>query len=203
MWKIASLVALLTVLTAWGGAATNPVSAEMQHTQTMAAQAAVPSSVVAQISKARLATAKYAMNLARAKADGYVIITPMIPNMGYHFLNLKISGFDITRPPILVYVRSGGTWQLAAIEWVFPEKPASAPLQGAKYGAFGAACHYTDGEFVMAEAEAKCAKTHPRTGAAFNFWHGPLVTLHLWIWYPNPAGVFAEFNPLLTPFNNE
>jgi hypothetical protein len=29
------------------------------------------------------------------------------------------------------------------------------------------------------------------------------VTMHLWIWYPNSNGVFGEFNPLLTPFNNE
>ncbi len=39
------------------------------------------------LSAARLATAKYSTDLARAKADGYTIITPMIPNMGYHFLN--------------------------------------------------------------------------------------------------------------------
>lgn len=198
-----TLVLLLTCLTFWGGGSAAPVLAEMQHTAAAAAEPAVAASVVSQISKARLATARYAMNLAQAKADGYAIITPMIPNMGYHFLNPKISGFDITRPPILVYVRSGATWQLAAVEWVFPEKPAVAPLRGAKYGSFGAACHYTDGEFIMASAEAKCAKTHPKTGAAFNFWHGPLVTLHLWVWYPNPGGVFAEFNPLLTPFNNE
>jgi len=85
MRKIA-LVALLTILTAWGGAATVPVSAEMQHTQTSAAQPAVASSVVAQISRARLATAKYAMNLARAKADGYVIITPHDSQHGIPFL---------------------------------------------------------------------------------------------------------------------
>jgi hypothetical protein len=91
-----------------------------------------------------------------------------------------------------------------AIEWVFPnKKPATAPLKGARYGTFGAACHYVDGSFVMASAEAKCAKTNAKTGAKFNFWHPPLVTMHLWIWYPNSNGVFGEFNPLLTPFNNE
>ena len=31
----------------------------------------------------------------------------------------------------------------------------------------------------------------------------PLVTFHVWIWYPNPNGVFGEYNPLLTPFNKE
>jgi hypothetical protein len=167
------------------------------------AEAALPPDVIAKMAKARAATAKYAMDLERAKADGYAIITPMIPNMGYHFLNPKVQGFDVTKPPILVYVRDGGTWQLVALEWVYPnKKPATAPLRGARYGSFAAACHYVDGSFVLASAEAKCAKTNAKTGAAFNFWHPPLVTLHFWIWYPNPNGVFGEFNPLLTPFNN-
>lgn len=167
------------------------------------AEGALDPEVVAQIARARQATLKYATNLAQAKADGYTIITPMIPNMGYHFLNPKIEGFDVTKPPILVYVRSGGRWQLVAVEWVFPRRPAVAPLKGARYGAFGAACHYVDGSFVMADVEARCAKTNAKTGSALSFWHPPLVTLHVWIWYPNPNGVFGEFNPLLTPFNNE
>ena len=159
--------------------------------------------VTAKLSAARVATGKYATDLSRAKADGYTIITPMIPNMGYHFLNPKIEGFDVTKPPILVYVRKDDDWQLVAIEWVFPKKPAAAPLKGATYGSFGAACHYKDGAFIPAYSEATCVKKHPQTGAEFAFWHPPLVTLHMWIWYPNPNGVFGEFNPLLTPFNNE
>ena len=166
-------------------------------------QSALSADVVAKLSVARLATAKYAMDLDRAKADGYVIITQMIPNMGYHFLNPKIEGFDVTKPPILVYVRKGDAWQLVAIEWVWPKKPGAAPLQGARYGSFGAACHYKDGSFIEAAAQAKCGKANAKTGAEFNFWHPPLVTFHIWIWYPNPNGVFAEFNPYLTPFNKE
>ncbi len=165
--------------------------------------APVAPDVVAKVAQARVATAKYATDLERAKADGYAIITPMIPNMGYHFLNAKIEGFDVTKPPILVYVRNGDAWQLVAIEWVYPKKPVAAPLKGATYGSFGAACHYKDGSFIPAKAEATCVKSHPKTGAEFTFWHPPLVTLHMWIWYPNPNGVFGEFNPLLTPFNNE
>lgn len=163
----------------------------------------VSADVIAKLAQARLATAKYATDLARAKADGYTIITPMIPNMGYHFLNPKISGFDVTKPAILVYVRRGESWQLVAIEWVWPKKPATPPLRGARYGSFAAACHYADGAFVLASAEAKCAKTNPKTGASFSFWHPPLVTLHVWLWYPNPNGIFGEFNPYLSPFNEE
>lgn len=176
-------------------------TAQGQHTSE--ASSSIPASVVSQVAKARLATAKYAMDVEQAKADGYMIITQMIPNMGYHFLNPKISGFDVTKPPILVYVRDGSTWQLVAVEWVYGSKPATAPLPGAKYGSFGAACHYKDGTFIEAAAEARCAKTNAKTGSEFNFWHGPLTTFHVWAWYPNPAGLFASFNPLLTPFNRQ
>jgi hypothetical protein len=73
-----------------------------------------------QLASARLATAKYATNLGQTKADGYRIITRMIPDMGWHFMNPKVQGFDVRRPPILVYERKGSTWQLAALEWASP-----------------------------------------------------------------------------------
>ena len=41
---------------------------------------------------ARVATAKYATNLALAKKQGYGVITQMIPDMGWHFMNPKITG---------------------------------------------------------------------------------------------------------------
>jgi hypothetical protein len=90
----------------------------------------------------------------------------MIPDMGYHFLDPAIAGFDVTRPHILVYQRHGRSWQLGALEWVFTEKPASPPLPGAPYGSFGAACHYKDGTFAPAAAEDQCARRSPRPGRA-------------------------------------
>ena len=154
-----------------------------------------------QLALARAATAKYANDLTRAKADGYGIITQMIPSMGYHYLNPKVKGFDIRRPDILVYQHRGTSWQLGALEWVFPSIPKTEPVPGAKYGAFGAACHYVDGTFVFAESQDKCAATSPTSGAKFNFWHPPLVTLHIWLWYPNPSGLFSGTNPLVTIYN--
>ena len=157
--------------------------------------------LAAGVAKARLATAKYVNNLPAARADGYRIITTMIPDMGFHFMNAKVTGFDVSRPPILVYEKRGQTWQLGALEWVFPSKPARPPLPGARYGTFAAACHYADGTFVPSASQAACAKTAPGTGAAFGFWHPDLVTLHVWLWYPNPSGLFASMNPLVRPFN--
>jgi hypothetical protein len=85
---------------------------------------------------------------------------------------------------------------------VFPKKPAKPPVPGAQYGVFGAACHYVDGTFVPAEAQSDCAPTSPTSGAKFNFWHGPLVTLHIWLWYPNPAGLYSGTNPLATAYDH-
>jgi hypothetical protein len=160
-----------------------------------------PASLASQLATARLATARYATSLRAAKADGYQIITRMIPDMGWHFLNPTIQGFDVTRPAILVYERHGRSWQLGALEWVFTETPATPPLPGATYGSFGAACHYKDGTFVFARAQELCATRNPETGAPFNFWHPDLVTLHVWLWYPNPAGLYNGTNPFIRPFN--
>jgi hypothetical protein len=55
--------------------------------------------LASQLARARLATARYATNLHAAKADGYQILTRMIPDMGWHFLNPTIQGFDVTKPP--------------------------------------------------------------------------------------------------------
>ena len=154
-----------------------------------------------QLARARLATARYATSLRAAKAAGYQLITRMIPDMGWHFLNPTIQGFDVTKPPILVYERHGNTWQLAALEWVFTQTPATPPLPGATYGSFAAACHYQDGTFVTASSQDKCTARSPSTGAPFNFWHPDLVTLHVWLWYPNPAGLYSGTNPYIRPFN--
>lgn len=153
-----------------------------------------------QLTATRLATAKYVNDLALAQADGYMIITPTIPDMGVHYLNPAITDFDPGQPPILVYVPTADGPQLGALEWVFPEEPESPPLPGATYGEFAAACHYVDGTFVPTEAEADCAEVNAETGSPFSFWHGPLVTMHVWLWFHNPDGLFNGTNPLVTPF---
>lgn len=153
------------------------------------------------IAAARVATAKFATNLGRAKADGYKVITPMMPNMGIHFLNPKITGFNLRKPEILVYEHTSSGWQLGALEWVFPSMPKNPPLPNATFGFFPAACHYTDGTFVPDKNSATCPKKAPHTGAAFFFWHPDLTTLHMWVWYPNRAGLYSSTNPDVAPFN--
>ena len=154
-----------------------------------------------QIAAARLATAKYATNLNRAKADGYQIITMMMPNMGFQFMNPKIQGFNIAKPQILVYEHHGSQWQLGALEWVFLKMPKNPPLPNATFGSFPAACHYQDGTFIPDKNPKTCPKKAPHTGAKFTFWHPDLITMHVWVWYPNPAGLYSSTNPLVAPFN--
>ena len=154
-----------------------------------------------QLAAARLATAKYATSLSRAKADGYQIITMMMPNMGFHFMNPKVRGFSIRRPQILVYEHHGKQWQLGALEWVFLKMPKNPPLPDATFGSFPAACHFQDGTFIPDQDRKTCQKRAPHTGAKFTFWHPDLVTMHVWAWYPNPAGLYSSTNPLVAPFN--
>lgn len=163
---------------------------------------AASSALTRDIAAARTATAKYATSLARASAAGYKIITKMMPDMGYHFLNPGIIGFNVRKPAILVYEHTGSGWQLGALEWVFTSMPENPPLPNATFGSFPAACHYTDGTFVPDENSATCPKKAPHSGAAFFFWHPDLITMHVWVWYPNPAGLYSSTNPDVAPFNH-
>lgn len=167
------------------------------------ASTSIPPELAEPLAASRIATAKYANSLQRARADGYrVIVTQHIPNMGWHFMNPNITGFDVERPPILVYVKNGRDWQLVAFEWVFAETPDTPPLPGATYGSFGAACHYVDGTFFFEADQSECPPRSPSSNARFGFWHPDLVTLHLWAWYPNPEGIYNGTNSLIAPFND-
>ncbi|HXY17466.1 MAG TPA: hypothetical protein VEH79_04785 [Gaiellaceae bacterium] len=201
----AATAAAATAFVAYAAAATSSSQASMPNmvmSHATESQTVVSQVLARQLAAGRLATAKYATSLAAAKQDGYFIITRDIPDMGWHFLNPKVTKFDIRKPPILVYNRRGSQWQLVAFEWVFPKKPATPPLPGATYGTFGAACHYKDGTFVFKASQDECAPKSPQTGAAFGFWHPDFVTLHVWLWYPNPSGLYSGMNPLMHPFNS-
>src|SRR3954447_8289649 len=185
---VAAAVAALTI----GGVAASSGSPSYTHSG-MHMKGKASHGLARKLARARIATAPFAFDLGKAKQSGYKQITPVMKNMGLHYLNPDIKGLDVTKPDILVYSRRSGRYQLGALEWVFPSKPKKAPLKGATYGSFPAACHYDDGTFVTASSQADCApKSH---GSPFFFWHPKLVTLHVWLWYPNPDGLYASMNP--------
>jgi len=163
-----------------------------------AATTPVSATLADQLATARQATAAYVNDLDAAKRDGYQIITKMMPEMGFHYLKAGIEGFDVSKPPILVYLNSGSSWQLGAIEWVFPTAPSTPPLEGATYGSFAAACHYADGTFIPKKAQNDCPQW--ADGVSFTFWHPDLVTMHVRLWYHNPSGLYQGTNPLVQAY---
>jgi hypothetical protein len=193
---LAALAAALAALTISGVALSS--GAPMHHGHAMKGKAG--QGLARKLARARIATAPFAFDLAKAQDAGYKQITPVMKNMGLHYLNPSIQGFSVTKPAILVYTRRDGKYQLGALEWVFTSKPKKAPLKGATYGSFPAACHYDDGTFVTASSQADCAPKNDN-GSPFFFWHPKLVTLHVWLWYPNPDGLYASMNPFVAPFN--
>ena len=163
------------------------------------APAAAPS-LTQQLATARLATAKYATNLGRAKADGYQIITKMMPNMGFHFMNPKMRASTSA---------SRRSWSTSTTARVAARRPGVGVPEDARRPA-AAERHVRlvpgglplRGRHLHPGRERKtCPKRAPHTGARFTFWHPDLVTMHVWVWYPNPAGLYSSTNPLVAPFN--
>jgi hypothetical protein len=148
---LAALVAALAALTIWGVAASSGSPSYTHAGMHMKGKAS--HGLARKLARARVTTARYAFDLGNAKRHGYKQITPVMKNMGLHYLNPDIKGFNVTKPQILVYTRRDGKYQLGALEWVFPTKPKKAPLKGATYGSFPAACHYDDGTFVTASSQ--------------------------------------------------
>jgi hypothetical protein len=107
-----------------------------------------------------------------AQAHGFVLASPYVPQMGYHYVRFAwVDGtFDMKRPEALLYVDDGqGGLTLVGVEYVVP----TALSPEAPAGFTGE----DDVWEVNAELEA---------------W-----TLHAWLWQSNPEGVFVAHNPMI------
>lgn len=181
------------------------LSAVLALVSTPVLGAARADQTAAQIAAIRAATAKY-QDIEKAKADGYIQGSLMVPNMGYHFRNPAITGMDLDKPHLLLYVKTtDGSWQLVGVEYAYPKgtRPPAAqvPFRKPQWAVHGAACHFKDANEIPMKDKEKCPAKHPETGAELARWHPDLETLHIWAWYPNPRGVFVARNPWLAPFN--
>jgi len=161
-----------------------------------------PEDVVAAV---RRATARY-VDVANARADGYLQASGMERHHGYHFAQpaaqaraLATAALDLATPPVLLYVERDGAWQLVGVEYVLPSIPTDEPLPGAVWRRHEASCHYRDFRELPAASARACAALHPVSGERFVGWHPAFAVAHVWAWYPNPDGVFAESNPWLAP----
>lgn len=137
---------------------------------------------------ARAATARF-NSLNQAEAAGYALppggpLHECIASfdgsgaMGYHFINFGLldATIDPTAPEALVYAPDGnGRLKLVAVEYVVFQEPWIAEHGAALPALFGEEFH-TVGFPNRYEVPA-------------------FFALHAWIWEPNPAGTFADFNP--------
>ena len=175
----------------------------MVVTPPVAAQPSTPDAVVAEV---RRATARY-LDIANARADGYVQASGMEARHGYHFVQptaqaraLATGALDLASPPVLLYVERDGIWQLAGVEYALPSVSATSPLPAAAWHSHEASCHYRDFREIAAASARQCPARHPQSGEIFVGWHPALATAHVWAWYPNPEGPFAEANAYLAPY---
>lgn len=108
--------------------------------------------------------------------DGYLGEPP--GTMGHHFYNeeyLTDGGrIDPGEPELVLYEkRADGSWRLNAVEYVIPaaDRPPTAPAP---------------------ELFGREFRFHPDVGA------NGIWGMHVWLWRPNPHGLYAELNPLVT-----
>jgi hypothetical protein len=157
---------------------------------------------VALLERARQATVKY-QDVRTAEADGYQVVGPDIPGMGVHFvLTMEPNGFDIEKPPILLYVKDSaapGGYTLAGVSylWKAPEGPDGQPLNP-PFPKSLAPWHRHDNICLLPHLENPHGLTESQCREQGGHYIGKSQWLvHAWIWKDNPAGVFSPDNPAL------
>lgn len=135
----------------------------------MPAASASTSSTLAEV---RAATASY-HSLAAAEANGYEKFLPCFDSasdggMGQHWANLSAldGSVSATEPEVLVYRETDNGYKLVGVEYVVPQ----AAWQG--------------------DEPPELFGQHFHTNDALG-----IYALHAWLWRPNPAGMYADFNP--------
>lgn len=155
-------------------------------TPMLAVAAVATSGAQADLGPVRQATAAF-HDLSAAEAAGYVpfyLCTDEagVGAMGQHFVNPELVGdpaIDPLHPEVLVYEpRSNGGYKLVALEYV--------TFQDAWAGAFGATTPSVLG------VELKAVAAPNRYGLP------PFFQRHVWLWAPNPLGLFNDWNPGVT-----
>lgn len=122
-----------------------------------------------ELARVRSATAKY-HNINKAIEDGYADINVYVEHMGWHYMKADLldGEFDMTQPELLVYAPwPNGELQLVAVEYAVPHSLSPDPPEG-----------FTGDDDVW-DLEPD-----------YDLW-----TLHAWVWYNNPDGMFNPTNP--------
>ncbi len=101
---------------------------------------------------------------------------PTAGAMGFHYFNAELMAdltVDPLEPEVLVYAPGeNGKLKLAAVEWVVRSINSNPPGAASPPSVLGMPMH------ILV----------PPPGPAF-------YLMHAWVWKPNPAGMFADWNP--------
>lgn len=144
----------------------------------------------------------YDMNPEKAVADGYTTMSSYVPYMGYHFSNP--AGYTNDMPNTIVYIFDTDINEYRAIgaEWMVNDPSTPSPIPGKDWDmSEPSRAEYADGLMLMVGSEADAPATHPETGSDFVRFHEAVYGIHLYYEFPNPLGLFEEFNPLCAPYN--
>jgi hypothetical protein len=180
-WQLATL--LTTILAVAPGAARaqheeHAMSTPAAQTHDAGAARTLSPSVASDIARLRTATARF-KSLDSAVAAGYertvskCIAYPKVGGMGFHHENAALldGKLEVERPEILVYRRSpNGSYDLSGVEYEVPY--TFAPRDSAPPTIMGQPLKHFD---------------------AIKMWY-----LHVWPWFDNPNGMFADWNPRVT-----
>jgi hypothetical protein len=198
-------IAIMTLLLGTacsGGQSTDPMSHDMHTSELRGIAAQNTPEVNAGLAEIRRVTAMY-QDLDKAIGAGYVAWSPnpfaidaTCPssaegNMGYHLLNVPLRGgaanpaagdatIDLLQPEMLLYEkRANGKVKLVGVEYIV-FKAAWEAAHGA-----GAPPPEILGQPLL-------ASSHTFPGGTGNIDH---YELHVWVWSPNPLGMFYPWNP--------
>ena len=157
---------------------------------------------VTQLERARQATAKY-QDVHVAEKVGYHQIGPDFPGTGIHFVQtLEPKGFDIEKPPILIYQKNPdapGGYSLVGVVylWNAAAGPDGQPLNPPFPKSLARWHRHTN--LCMAPG---LANPHGLTESQCREQGGRFIAeapwmVHAWIWKDSPSGVFSDQNPAL------
>lgn len=145
-----------------------------------------------QLNAVREATVPY-RDISKAMEDGYEVISPFVPGMGFHFSDRTPPfGTDRTDPPVLVYFPND-SYDPAPGEPLDPARTDDLVLGAVEYLVPGD--QTADAPDIFADEDS------PRTLATTEEegWHFEEVEgftgLHAWVHRGNPEGVFHTTNP--------
>ena len=151
----------------------------------------------AQLEKARRATEKY-RDVRVAEADGYKATGPDVAGMGIHYVG-PVSGFDLERPPILLYEKDAtqpGGFALVGVSYLLKgEADVDGQPKHAPFPKSLASWHRHENICLLPDRSTPPLSESECTDRGGKFTPETDWMIHAWIWKDSPTGVFSPTNP--------